>query len=240
MSALIVAQHIKKSFHDQVVLNDLSYRQQAGEFVAVMGTSGSGKSTLLYALSGMDPVDSGEITFDGHVLTHQSEKILAKIRREEMGFVFQSPTLLSNLNIIDNIIFLQLLAKKQSLEMIKTQAIQLMTQVGIGEIKDHEITAASGGQLQRASICRALMNRPKMLFADEPTGALNSKWSSEIMTLFHQINQNGTTIFLVTHDPDVAAHAQRVIFLKDGQIVAEIQHTINADQVRTILAQLEI
>lgn len=240
MKYLIEAKNISKSFNRQLVLNQLSFQLTAGEFVAIMGTSGSGKSTLLYALSGMDEVDSGAVFFAGQDLTQVPEKQLAEIRRTKMGFVFQSPTLLSNLNLLDNIIFPQLANKGRSDVEIKERAIKLMEQAGIADLQTHSVTAASGGQLQRASICRVLLNQPQMLFADEPTGALNSQWSAKIMTIFKETNQAGTTILLVTHDPEVAASAQRVVFLKDGQIVNELTTNITAKTVREILEKLEI
>lgn len=240
MKYLIEAKNISKSFNRQLVLNQLSFQLTAGGFVAIMGTSGSGKSTLLYALSGMDEVDSGAVFFAGQDLTQVPEKRLAEIRRTKMGFVFQSPTLLSNLNLLDNIIFPQLANKGRSDVEIKERAIKLMEQAGIADLQTHSVTAASGGQLQRASICRALLNQPQMLFADEPTGALNSQWSAKIMTIFKETNQAGTTILLVTHDPEVAASAQRVVFLKDGQIVNELTTNITAKTVREILEKLEI
>ena len=191
------------------VLNEVSVTIGSGEFVSIMGPSGSGKSTLLYALSGMDGIDSGEVAFEGRRLSGLSDDALSDLRRNRMGFVFQQPTLLKNLNILDNTILPQMTAK----------ARLLMRQMGIENLEERDITQASGGQLQRAGICRALMGEPGIVFGDEPTGALNTKAAKEIMELFTKINQDGIAILLVTHDPNIAARTERVLFLSDGEIL---------------------
>ncbi len=195
----------------------------AGEFVAVMGPSGCGKSTLLFALSGTDEIESGSVEFDGMELSQLSENNLADIRRTKMGFVFQQPTMLKNLNLLDNIILPVLQENRKNTGEIVGQAKILMKKAGISELEKRDITEVSGGQLQRAGICRALMSAPDILFADEPTGALNSKTSEEIMNLLSGINRNGTAILLVTHDVKVAARADRVLFMKDGNIASELR-----------------
>lgn len=139
-----------------------------------------------------------------------------------MGFIFQQPSLLKNLNLLDNIILTSIRENKKSAKEIIVRAEGLMEKVGIGELKDRSIHRVSGGQLQRAGICRALMNRPKILFGDEPTGALNSKAAEEIMDIFTDINEEGTAIMLVTHDAKVAAGAERVVFMKDGELVSQL------------------
>ena len=146
-----------------------------------------------------------------------TEKQLADIRREQMGFVFQQPTLLKNLSLIDNIILPSLSDKKMTDKLTK-HAKNLMESVGIKELKDRKITQVSGGQLQRAGICRALMSQPSIIFGDEPTGALNSKAAQEIMDILLKINEEGTTIVIVTHDAKVAAQSEQVFFMEDGQI----------------------
>ena len=204
------------------VLNGVNVAISAGEFVAVMGPSGCGKSTLLFVLSGTDTIDSGSVEFDGEELSRLNENELADIRRAKMGFVFQQPTMLKNLNILDNIILSAVQGNRKDIAKITQKARTLIEKSGIPGIEEREITEVSGGQLQRASICRALMNEPEILFADEPTGALNSKSSEEIMALFVEINKNGTAIFLVTHDAKVASRADRVLFMKDGAIKTEL------------------
>jgi putative ABC transport system ATP-binding protein len=192
-----------------------------GEFVAVMGPSGSGKSTLLFALSGMDKITSGSVRFDGVELSGLGEKRLADMRRAKMGFVFQQPTMLKNLNLLDNII-LPVAQHRKDRDRAVQEAAGLMERTGIAGLEARDTTEVSGGQLQRAGICRALMNGPRVLFADEPTGALDSESADEVMGLLAEINQDGTAILLVTHDAKVAARADRVLFAKDGQIVSAL------------------
>ncbi|WP_085833910.1 ABC transporter ATP-binding protein [Clostridium merdae] len=199
-------------------LNHVDIDIFAGEFIAVMGPSGCGKSTLLFALSGTDTINGGTITFDSQELSKQSEDELADIRRTQMGFVFQQPTMLKNLNVLDNIILSSLQEQRGKAKPILKKAKALMQETGISGLEDRDITEVSGGQLQRAGICRALMNEPQILFADEPTGALNSKSSDEIMGLFSAINKEGTAILLVTHDARMASRAERVLFMKDGKL----------------------
>jgi putative ABC transport system ATP-binding protein len=205
------------------VLKNVDISIKEGEFVAVVGTSGSGKSTLLYNISGMDRMTSGKVNFAGVGLETLSESELAELRLEKMGFVFQQVNLLKNLGIIDNIIISAYMADNRSREEINQQAIELMKKTGIIELADNDITQASGGQLQRAAICRALINNPKILFGDEPTGALNSRAANEVLDIFHTINEEGTTVMIVTHDVKVAAQSERVLYMKDGNIVGEYE-----------------
>ncbi len=203
------------------VLRNVNLTIKEGEFVAVMGPSGSGKSTLLYNVSGMDRMTAGNVEFDGDQLEKLSEKELSNLRLRKMGFVFQQVNLLKNLGIIDNIVLSAYMAKDRSRKDVNDKAIQLMKQTGIIELSDNDITQASGGQLQRATICRSLINDPKMIFCDEPTGALNSKSANEIMDIFQDINDRGTTVMIVTHDVKVASKTERVLFMKDGKIEGE-------------------
>ncbi|MCG2783954.1 MAG: ABC transporter ATP-binding protein, partial [Anaerolineae bacterium] len=192
-----------------------------GEFVSVMGPSGSGKSTLMFALSGMDRVDSGKVAFDGLDLSALTDNELADTRRTKMGFVFQQPTLLKNLNILDNIILPSMRDGGKNGAQLTEKVKTLMEKTGIAGLEMRDITQASGGQLQRVGICRALMSDPKIIFGDEPTGALNSKSASEIMALLADIHRTGTTLLLVTHDVKVAAQTERVLFILDGKIAGE-------------------
>ncbi len=203
-------------------LNGVNIEILAGEFVAVMGPSGCGKSTLLFALSGTDTINSGSIQFGGKELTRLNENALADIRRTKMGFVFQQPAMLKNLNILDNIILSSVQEKRKNTAGIIRKAKTLIEKTGITGLEERDITEVSGGQLQRACICRALMNEPEILFADEPTGALNSKSSEEIMELFSDISKNGMAAFLVTHDAKVASRADRVLFMNDGAVRSEL------------------
>ncbi len=226
MKKVIHAQHIHKTFaveKERVrVLEDVSTTIYEGEFVSVMGPSGSGKSTLLYTLSGMDTIDSGEVIFNDQSLTACGETEHSDIRRQQMGFVFQQPTFLKNLTIIDNIVLPVMRDNRKKGKELANKAKLLLERTGIGDLAYRMTNQVSGGQLQRAGICRALINEPKMIFADEPTGALNSKSAKEIMKSFLQINQEGSTILLVTHDAKVAAQSERILFMKDGQIVDEL------------------
>jgi len=204
-------------------LNGVNVEIFSGEFVAVMGPSGSGKSTLLFTLSGMDIISGGSVKFNDIELSELNENKLADIRRTMMGFVFQQPTMLKNLNILDNIILPAIQNGKKNITAITQKAIALMEKTGISTLEKRDTMEVSGGQLQRAGICRALINSPEILFADEPTGSLNSKSVEEIMALLVDINKEGTAILLVTHDAKVAARADRVLFTKDGSIVSDLQ-----------------
>lgn len=207
-----------KSFDGNRVLNDIDFQIESGEFVAVMGQSGCGKSTLLYSISGMDRATEGKICFDNRELSALSDKEIQKLRLEHMGFVFQKANFIKNLSIADNIVFPAFQLGKKTRKEIVSEAESLMKKMGIISVADHDIRKVSGGQLQRAAICRAMINYPDILFGDEPTGALNSSSTKEVMDILQQINYGGTTIMLVTHDAKVASRADRVIYLEDGKI----------------------
>lgn len=203
------------------VLNNVNLQIKEGEFISIMGPSGSGKSTLLYNVSGMDKMTAGSVVFKGIELSTLSEKEMSTLRLHEMGFVFQQINLLKNLGIIDNIVVSAYMAKNRNRKEINQFAIELMEKTGITELADNDITQASGGQLQRVAICRSLINNPDIIFGDEPTGALNSKSSNEIMDIFKDINESGSTIMLVTHNVKVASKTERVLFMIDGKIEGE-------------------
>lgn len=209
--------------NQQSILRSVNLQIREGEFVSIMGPSGSGKSTLLYNISGMDRMTSGSVNFNGQELSTLSEKELSRLRLRKMGFIFQQIHLLKNLSIFDNIIFSAYLANHTSRKAINKRAMDLMQKAGIADLANNDITQASGGQLQRVAICRALINHPDIVFGDEPTGALNSRSACEIMEILANINQSGTTILLVTHDVKVAARTERVLFMLDGNLVAEYQ-----------------
>lgn len=226
MSRLLCAENITKSYgtgeERHKVLNGVTVRIERGEFTAVMGPSGSGKSTLLYALGGMDPADSGKVIFDDLELSGLSDSELSAIRRKRMGFVFQQPSFLKNLNLLDNIILPAARDNRKNRTELIRKAYELMAQMGIDGLCQRDSNQVSGGQLQRAGICRALINNPEILLGDEPTGALNSKAAEEVMNLFSEINGRGTAVLLVTHDANVAARAGRVIFMRDGEVAGEL------------------
>lgn len=218
------------------VLKNVNLTVSEGEMVAIMGPSGSGKSTLLYAVSGMDSITAGESCFCGKNIAKMDEKELADLRLDEMGFIFQQMYMLKNLTVLDNIILPAIQSKKKSESRKETvqRGYDLMRKLGIIEIADNDINEVSGGQLQRACICRSIINNPKMIFADEPTGALNRTSSDEVMQELAKLNNNGTTILLVTHDVKVAARCTRVLYIVDGNIKGEynLDKYENASQMR--------
>ena len=205
------------------VLKNVNFSINEGEMIAVMGPSGSGKSTLLYTVSGMDNVTSGDVSFCGKNISELSAKQLADVRLDEMGFIFQQMYMLKNLTVLDNILLPAFQSKKNTAtrkEKIEN-AQSLMRKLGIIEICDNDINEVSGGQLQRACICRSMVNNPKIIFADEPTGALNRTSSDEVMNELCKINDEGTAIMLVTHDIKVAIRCSKVLYIVDGNIKGE-------------------
>ena len=205
------------------VLRNVNFSVKSGEMVAIMGPSGSGKSTLLYTVSGMDSLTAGDVLFDGRSIAKMSQRELSELRLDHMGFIFQQMYMLKNLSVIDNIMLPSCQSKKikESRKQKAERAKELMRRQGIIETADNGIDEVSGGQLQRACLCRALMNNPKVIFADEPTGALNRAASDEVMDMLGAVNRDGTTVMLVTHDVQVAARCTRVMYIVDGNIKGE-------------------
>lgn len=205
------------------VLKNVNFSVEEGEMVAIMGPSGSGKSTLLYTVSGMDELTAGEVKFNGQDISALKSKDLADLRLDKMGFIFQQMYMLKNLTVLDNIVLPALQSKENTMSKKEKvdYAKELMRKLGIIEIADNDISEVSGGQLQRACICRSMINKPKMIFADEPTGALNRTSSDEVMQELTKINNEGTTIMLVTHDVKVASKCKRVLYIVDGNIKGE-------------------
>lgn len=226
MSNILKARSINKKVqlgkdNELHILKDINLEIEKGEFVSVMGPSGSGKSTLLYNISGMDRITSGSVKFKGREIGGLKEEELAKIRLNNMGFIFQDVNLLKNLSVIDNVMFPALVSKDADKNAVNQKAKKLLEMTGIEKLADNNITQASGGQLQRAGICRALISDPDIIFGDEPTGALDSKSAAEIMSILAEINKKGTTVMLVTHDVKVAAKTERILYMVDGNIVAQ-------------------
>ena len=205
------------------VLRNVSFSVGEGEMVAIMGPSGSGKSTLLYTVSGMDQATSGSVGFCGKELASLKSDELAELRLDEMGFIFQQMYMLKNLSVLDNIILPAVRSEKNKASRAEKQqkGLDLMKKLGISELADNDINEVSGGQLQRACICRSMINDPRMIFADEPTGALNRTSSEEVTDELCRLNSHGTTVMLVTHDSRVAAKCDRVLFIVDGNIKEE-------------------
>lgn len=205
------------------VLRNVNLEIEEGEMVGVMGPSGSGKTTLLYTVSGMDTATAGEILFFGEKMTQMSSNQVSDMRLSKMGFVFQQMYMLKNLSIYDNIILpaYQSASGKAQRREINERAKVLMAKLGISEVADNDISEVSGGQLQRACIARSMINNPKIIFADEPTGALNKQNSKEVMKELNKLNEEGTTIMMVTHDEKVASRCERVFYIEDGNIREE-------------------
>jgi putative ABC transport system ATP-binding protein len=231
---MIKIEQISKSFKETKVLNNISFEIKKGDFAAVMGPSGSGKSTLLYSISGMDSISEGRVIFEGLNIIELQERELSKFRLTKMGFVFQNAQMLKNLSIFDNIILPGLVAKKEPAEEIRKRASKLMERMEITGIENRDIKEVSGEQLQRASICRAMINNPEILFLDEPTGALNSEAAEQVLNILEDLNREGMTIMIVTHDPRVAAKAKKVLYIRDGQIASCKEFDANDDRTSTL------
>lgn len=207
------------------VLKNINFTLEQGEMAAIMGPSGSGKSTLLYSVSGMDRPTAGEVILRDKKITDLSQKELTEVRLNSMGFIFQQMYMLKNLSVMDNILLPGYQSDKnnRTRQEINAYCRELMRKLEISEIADNDITEVSGGQLQRACICRSLINQPEVLFADEPTGALNHSSSEEVMRILNKLNAEGTTIMLVTHDMRVAAKCSRILYIVDGNIKGELE-----------------
>ena len=215
------ARGLTKSY-DAPVLKDLDLDIEDGQFIAIMGPSGSGKSTLLHCLSGMDRPSGGSVLLGDTDIAALSERELAALRLSRFGFVFQQAHLLATLCLLDNLVLPGFLAALRPRPPVEARGRELMERMGIAELADSDVNEVSGGQLQRAGICRALINEPGIVFADEPTGALNSATAAQILDLLGEINASGTTLVVVTHDARVAARADRVLLLVDGGVVEDL------------------
>ncbi|MCL2050719.1 MAG: ABC transporter ATP-binding protein [Lachnospiraceae bacterium] len=203
------------------VLKNVDFELRDGEFCVVMGSSGSGKSTLLYCLSGMDTATSGEITYKDKQFEKLNEDKLARLRRKDFGFVFQQMHLVANLSIFENIAVPGYLVSKPP--KVHAKAEELMEKVGISALNKRLPSQVSGGEQQRAAVARALINSPQILFADEPTGSLNSKAGLEVLDILSEFNRGGQTILMVTHDIKAAIRATRLIYIKDGKLCSEME-----------------
>lgn len=202
-------------------LSNVNFSVEVGEYVAIMGESGSGKTTLLNILAALDKPTRGSVLLQGKDLTHIREKEITNFRREHLGFVFQDFNLLDNFNNKDNI-FLPLVLSKKSVSEMERRLAPIAKQLGIEDILTKYPYEISGGQKQRVAVARALITQPDLVLADEPTGALDSKSTEELLHLFGQINEKRQTIIMVTHSTSAASHASRVLFIKDGKIFHEL------------------
>lgn len=204
------------------VISHVDFEQYEGEFTVIMGASGSGKSTLLYALSGMDRATSGQVMYEGKDLVTMKEKELSKLRYTDFGFIFQQIHLVGNLSLFENVAVSGYLNKEKSASEVKERTEELLKQMGIDHVKTHLPSQVSGGEQQRCAIARAVINSPKLLFADEPTGALNRKNTKEVLNLLTGLNKEGQSILMVTHDVRVALRATRLLYIADGNIIGEL------------------
>jgi len=201
-------------------LDGVSLDIHEGEFVAIMGASGSGKSTLMNLMGCLDRPTSGDYALDGVTVSQLDDAELAGIRNQKIGFVFQSFNLLPRTTAVENVELPMLYAGVKPAER-RQRALEALAKVGLAERTTHMPNQLSGGQQQRVAIARAIVNRPKILLADEPTGALDTKTSEEIMDLFTQLNRQGMTVILVTHEPDIATYARRILRFRDGHILSD-------------------
>lgn len=222
---IIKATKLKKSFitgdTEQTIFENLDLNIYKGDFTVIMGSSGAGKSTLMYSLSGMDRPTSGEVVWDGKAITSLNDDKLAIFRRKNCGFVFQQIYLLDKMSLMDNVLTASALSEASKKESVK-YANELFALVNIPEITRKKFPSqVSGGEAQRAGIVRAVINKPKILFADEPTGALNSNNSTAVLDVFTKLHGAGQSIIMVTHDKKTALRGNRVLYVKDGKIYGE-------------------
>lgn len=225
-NTILTAKGLCKSFaHNggQIhILSHVDMELYEGDFTVIMGASGSGKSTLLYALSGMDRATAGQVIYGEKDLVKMNEKGLAGLRHTDFGFIFQQMHLVSNLSLFENIAVPGYLNKDKSAAQVKERTEKLLEQMGISHIKTHLPSQVSGGEQQRCAIARAVINEPKLLFADEPTGALNRKNTTEVLNLLTELNRSGQSILMVTHDMRAALRASRILYIADGKIIGDM------------------
>ncbi|MGG1658128.1 ABC transporter ATP-binding protein [Brevibacillus sp. NRS-1366] len=239
MKPVIQIESLKKQYQigDQEIqaLRGVSLTIEEGDFVAIMGPSGSGKSSMMNVIGCLDKPTSGEFYLDGFPVSEAHDDELAIIRNQKIGFVFQNFNLLPRTTAVENVELPLLYGGFQAKERRK-RAIEALVSVGLGERLNNKPNELSGGQQQRVSIARALVNDPVILLADEPTGALDTKTSEEIMGIFQQLNDAGKTVILVTHEPDIAEYAKRIVRFRDGQIITnervEKRRRVLAEEVR--------
>ncbi|MDE7300059.1 MAG: ABC transporter ATP-binding protein [Lachnospiraceae bacterium] len=223
---LLSARGVKKEFpgkrEKEPVLKSIDLDIYEGDFTVIMGSSGAGKSTLLYALSGMDSITGGNVLYRGEEISGYKERQLAALRSREFGFVFQQTHLVSNLSLFENVAVAGYLNAGQDTKSVSKRAEELLERMHVEEAKDRFPSEVSGGEAQRAAIARAIINNPGLLFADEPTGALNKRNSEEVLDLLTDLNKSGQSILMVTHDIRAAIRGTRILYLEDGKIPDEI------------------
>lgn len=222
MNSIIIVKDLIKTYHvGQIAVHALrgvNLIVEPGEFVAIMGASGSGKSTLMNLVGCLDQPTSGEYILDGKSVNVLSKKEYADIRNEKIGFVFQGFNLLARTSALENVVLPLMYDRKRRIDEPKKAAIQALERVGLADRMYHEPNQLSGGEQQRVAIARALVNKPSLLLADEPTGNLDSRTSVEVMTVFQELNDQGITVLLVTHEHDISKYAKRIVELEDGRV----------------------
>ena len=204
------------------ILSHIDFDLYEGDFTVIMGASGSGKSTLLYALSGMDRATAGEVIYNGNDIVKMKENDLAKLRYTDFGFIFQQMHLVSNLTLFENVAVPGYLNKSKPVAEVRKRTEKLLEQMSVSHIKSHLPTQVSGGEQQRCAIARAVINSPRVLFADEPTGALNRKNTTDVLDLLTELNRDGQSVLMVTHDMRAALRADRILYIADGKIIGEL------------------
>ncbi len=204
-----------------VALNNVSLQVNKGDFIAIMGPSGSGKSTLLNIIGGLERLSEGEVTLDGKRIDNLDENALVAIRRGQIAYVFQQYHLLPSLTAMENVLLPLLFCGAN--EDSHDKALNILREVGLEKRAKHKPSQLSGGEQQRVAIARAMVNNPSLILADEPTGNMDQKTGSEILSLFDQLNQEGRSVIMVTHSPEVAKHARKTVFLKDGQVADVVE-----------------
>lgn len=221
----------KTRFGSNVVeaLKNVNFSVEEGEYIAIMGESGSGKTTLLNILAALDKPTAGSVLLDGKELENIKESAVAQFRRDNLGFVFQEFNLLDNFTVEDNI-FLPLVLAGKTYDEMHSRIVPIAKALGIAELLKKYPYEISGGQKQRAAVARALITNPRLILADEPTGALDSKATDELLRLFGEINRSGQTILMVTHSVKAASHASRVLFIKDGEVFHQIYRGESSDE----------
>lgn len=225
--ALLEVSNLKKIYTTRFgsnkvqALSDVTFSVENGEYVAIMGESGSGKTTLLNIMASLDKPTSGEVLLDGMNIIDIKEKEISAFRRQNLGFVFQDFNLLDTFSVKDNI-FLPLVLAGESYEEMYKKLKPISKKLGISEILEKYPYEISGGQKQRTAVARALITKPKLVLADEPTGALDSRSTDELLSLFSEINNEGQTVVMVTHSTKAASHAKRVLFLRDGEVYHQL------------------
>jgi len=222
LKAFDVYKNFKNENEKTCVLNNMNIEIYEGDFTVIMGSSGAGKSTLLYALSGMDKITGGKIEYRNKEISKYGEKEMSELRRKDFGFIFQQSNLISNLTLYENICVSGFIGNKNEKEVIKN-AEELIKRLNIENAKDRFPSQVSGGEAQRTAVARALINKPDIIFADEPTGALNKANSIEVLNILSEINKNGQSILMVTHDLRCAVRGNRVLYMEDGKIIDELQ-----------------